>query len=79
MGVAESERTSTFVVASFGLQALDPARQAVASEKVFAMRPAFEAELQALQDERGNAATVTGEDIKAMLPRVIARQKQSAA
>ena len=45
-------------------------QQAVASEKVRAMRPAFEAELGALQEERGYGATVTGEDVKAILPSV---------
>ena len=53
--------------------------QAVASEKVRAMKPAFEAELNALRDERGCGATVTGEDVKAILPRVLARQAQAAA
>ena len=34
------------------------------------MRPAFEAELGALQEERGCGATVTGEDVKAIPPSV---------
>jgi hypothetical protein len=60
-------------------QRLDPAKQAVASEKVRAMRPAFEAELGALRDERGHGATVTGEDIKAIVPRIMKRQAEAAA
>ena len=51
-------------------QRLSAEQQAVASEKVRAMRPAFEAELGALQEERGYGATVTGEDVKAIPPSV---------
>ena len=40
--------------------------QAVASEKVRGMKPAFEAELNALREERGCGATVTGEAVKAI-------------
>ena len=60
-------------------QQLDPEKQAIASEKVKAMRPLFEAELQALKDERGHGATVTGEDIKDLLPRVMMKAKQMQA
>jgi len=52
-------------------------RQAMASSKVRAMRPHFEAELLLLRDERGHGAQVTGEDIKALLPRVIARSNSA--
>jgi len=58
--------------------ALSAERQAIASEKVRQMRPHFEAELGALRDTRGWGATVTGEDIREMLPRVMARQRAAA-
>ena len=54
---------------------LTPAQQAVASEKVQGLRPHFEAELGEFKDKRGHGATVTSEDIKTMLPRVMARAK----
>lgn len=60
-------------------QRLPPERQQIASEKVRAMRPFFEAELRELMDERGRGAIVTGEDIKTMIPRVAARQAQAQA
>lgn len=60
-------------------QSLPPEKQALASEKVRAMRPFFEAELCELMDERGRGAIVTGEDIKMMLPRVTARQARAQA
>jgi hypothetical protein len=53
-------------------------QKAAASDKVQAMRPYFDAELTALRDERGWGALVTGEDIKALLPRVAARQASAA-
>ena len=58
---------------------LTPAQQAVASEKVQGLRPHFEAELGEFKDKRGHGATVTSEDIKTMLPRVMARAKAPAA
>ena len=42
------------------------------------MKSHFEAEFAALRDERGWGATVTGEDIKEMIPRVVMRSKQAA-
>ena len=42
------------------------------------MRPHFEAELEALRDLRGWGATVTGADIKDMMPKVMARAKAAA-
>ena len=54
-------------------------QQAVASEKVRGMRPHFEAELEELKERRGWGATVTGTDIKEMLPRVMARVARAAA
>lgn len=52
---------------------LSPEQQAVASAKVRGLRPHFEAELEAFRSDRGLGAVVTGEDIQAMLPRVMAR------
>ena len=52
---------------------LTPEQQAVASEKVRAMRPHFEAELDEFKERRGWGALVTGADIKELLPRVMAR------
>ena len=43
------------------------------------MRPHFEAELTALRDARGWGASVDGDDIKELLPRVMARAKAAAA
>ena len=57
---------------------LSAEQQAFASEKVRAMRPHFEAELETLKERRGWGATVTGADIKEMLPRVMARAKGAA-
>ena len=57
---------------------LSAEQQRFASEKVRAMRPHFDAELNDLRDARGWGALVSGEDIKAMLPRVMARSKQAA-
>ena len=54
-------------------------QRAVAAEKVTAMRPHFDAELVKLREERGWGALVSGEDIKTLLPRVMARQAQAAA
>ena len=53
-------------------------QQAIASEKVRKLRPHFEAELEALREKRGWGATVTGADIKEMLPRVMARAQSAA-
>ena len=58
---------------------LSAEQQALASGKVQKMRPFFEQELEALRDERGWGATVTDVDIKQMLPRVIAREREAAA
>jgi len=52
-------------------------KQAMASSKVQAMRPHFEAELVLLREERGRGAQVTGEDIKTLLPRVIGRSRSA--
>ena len=57
---------------------LSAERQAIASEKVRGMRPFFEAELTKLRDERGWGALVTGEDIKILIPRVVAAQRAAA-
>lgn len=54
-------------------------QQAIASEKVRKLRPHFEAELTALRERRGWGATVTGADIKEMLPRVMARAQGQGA
>mmetsp|Transcript_82575 Transcript_82575/g.164707 ORF Transcript_82575/g.164707 Transcript_82575/m.164707 type:complete len:80 (+) Transcript_82575:892-1131(+) len=52
---------------------LSAEQQRVASEKVNAMKPHFEAECAALRDQRGWGALVSGEDIKELLPKVMAR------
>jgi len=57
---------------------LTPDQKRIASEKVQAMRPHFDAELKELRDQRGWGALVTGEDIKELLPRVAARQAMAA-
>lgn len=54
-------------------------QQAIASSKVHAMRPHFDAELAALREERGWGALVSGEDIRTLLPRVAARAARAAA
>ena len=59
-------------------QNLPADKQAFASEKVRAMRPHFEAELEELKERRGWGATVTGADIKEMMPRVMARARAAA-
>ena len=67
-----------FVAALTGgaaFQKLSAERQAIASDKVKAMMPFFEAELKGLRDERGWGAMVTGEDIKTIIPKVLARSK----
>lgn len=51
----------------------------MASEKVRELQPHFEAELVELREERGRGAQVSGEDIKLLLPRVMARAAQAAA
>ena len=48
-------------------------QQQIASDKVRGMRPHFEAELELLKERRGWGATVTGADIKEMLPRIMMR------
>ena len=58
---------------------LTAAQKAHASEKVFAMRPHFEAELNDFKRLRGIGATVTSEDIKLMLPKVMERAKSQQA
>jgi hypothetical protein len=58
---------------------LSAEQQAVASEKVHAMRPHFDAELAAFRDQRGWGAMVGADDIKQMLPRVMARARGQAA
>ena len=78
---SEDELFSTFVGALTGgamFAKLTPEQQAVASDKVRAMRPHFQAELAAFKEERGWGATVTGEDIKVILPRIIARSRAAA-
>jgi hypothetical protein len=75
------ELFSTFVSALTSgamFSKLTAEQQAVASEKVRAMRPHFEAELAAFREERGWGATVTAEDIKVILPKIIARSRSAA-
>ena len=59
--------------------ALSAERQAIASEKVRAMRPHFEAEFDALKERRGWGAVVTAPDIKELIPLAMARAKRAAA
>lgn len=54
-------------------------QKAIASEKVRGLQPHFEAELVQLRNERGRGAPVTGTDINVLLPRVMARSRQTAA
>ena len=72
---------SLLVVRSSGpaFARLTAEQQAVASEKVKRLRPHFEVELTSLKEERGWGALVTGEDIKEILPRVMARAAQASA
>lgn len=56
-------------------QRLSAHQQAVAGEKVKALRTFFEEELAALRTKRGHGAMVTDADVQAMLPRVVARSK----
>ncbi len=55
--------------------ALPPDKQAAASNHVKSMKPHFEAELESLRDQRGWGAMVTGDDIKILLPKVMARAR----
>lgn len=57
---------------------LSAEKQAIASERVRALKPHFESELVALREQRGRGAQVTGEDIQTLLPRVMARATQAA-
>ena len=54
---------------TYGYRLLYLRLQAVASDKVRGMKPAFEAELYALREERGCGATVTGEAVALVLGR----------
>jgi hypothetical protein len=56
-------------------QKLTAHQQAVAGERVKALRPFFEEELAALRAERGHGALVTDADVQTMLPRVMARSQ----
>jgi len=60
-------------------QKMTPEQQAVASEKVRGLRPHFEAELTTLKEARGIGASVSGDDIRELLPRVMARAKAPPA
>jgi hypothetical protein len=53
-------------------QRLPADKQAIFAEKVHGMRPAFQEELDKVQAERGHGCIITGEDIKAIIPRVMA-------
>ena len=60
-------------------QKMTPEQQVVALEKVRGLRPHFEAELTTLKEARGIGASVSGDDIRELLPRVMARAKAPPA
>ena len=75
---AQSSRELS-LTSSARFASLPPDKQQQASDKVRAMRPHFEAELNSLRDARGWGAMATGEDIKELLPRVMMPAAQASA
>jgi hypothetical protein len=55
---------------------LPAAQQAAFAEKVNGMRPVFEEELDKVQSERGHGCIITGEDIKAIIPKVTSQLRR---
>ena len=76
---AESHATPAPCRSGAKFASLSAEQQQFASDRVRGMRPHFEAELNDLVEQRGRGAHISGEDIKVLLPRVMARAARAAA